>query len=414
MAITSVNETEFRKVISKNLTPSEEIRTPERLFGRVKNLTSIDRALNSPGRQIFIYGDRGVGKTSLAVTAAHVHNTSASPPIYVPCGRTSTFSGVIQAIGKNMQPASSRMEKAASGRGLNINVPIVGGFGIAAGTPASTTIAPPTTVDEALDVIKYVAERRSGRLIVVIDEMERIEATKERDNFAEFIKNISTLENDVRFIFCGIGSDINKLLNAHPSAGRILETISLEKLRHSDLWSIILAANRELGIEIDTDMLVRISQISDGFPHFVHLIGDTMLWDVFDDTENVKRIGRAHFKVGIKGALERTEAILRSQYKKAVQKTKNTEDYEETLWAMADNSSYRRQLSEIYESSYVRIMRRRGGRKTLPKEIFNQRLLSLRRDGHGRAIVGHGAGWFSFREKYPSRLRPASSGNGRC
>jgi hypothetical protein len=36
----------------------------------------------------------------------------------------------------------------------------------------------------------------SGRaaLVVVIDEMERIEAANERDKFAEFIKNIPTIE----------------------------------------------------------------------------------------------------------------------------------------------------------------------------------------------------------------------------
>jgi hypothetical protein len=34
-------------------------------------VTIIDRAFASPGRQIFIFGDRGVGKTSPAVTAAN-------------------------------------------------------------------------------------------------------------------------------------------------------------------------------------------------------------------------------------------------------------------------------------------------------------------------------------------------------
>jgi uncharacterized protein len=71
MSFPKISEDEFRAIIAANLTPSEEIRTPERLFGRDKNLTAINRALNSAGRQIFIYGDRGVGKTSLAVTAAY-------------------------------------------------------------------------------------------------------------------------------------------------------------------------------------------------------------------------------------------------------------------------------------------------------------------------------------------------------
>jgi uncharacterized protein len=112
------------------------------------------------------------------------------------------------------------MERAAAGRGLNFSLPAVGGFGFSSGTPGSVTIPAPQTINEALDIVRYVAEKRAGKLVVVIDEMERIEDAAERDKFAEFIKNVSTLGNEVRFICCGIASDVNELLNSHPSAGR--------------------------------------------------------------------------------------------------------------------------------------------------------------------------------------------------
>jgi hypothetical protein len=112
--------------------------------------------------------------------------------------------------------------------------------------------------------------------------MERLASSKERDLFAEFIKNISTLESDVRFIFCGIASDVTELLNSHPSAGRILETIALDKLHHDFLWKIVTTVSKKLGIDVDHEMLVRIGQISGGFPHFVHLIGDTMFWNIYE------------------------------------------------------------------------------------------------------------------------------------
>lgn len=398
MSIAGITEEKFRDIIAANLTPSEEIKTPERLFGRHKNLTSIDRALNSPGRQIFIYGDRGVGKSSLAVTAAHLHTGSANVPIYVPCGRLSGFSDVIQAVGNKTIGIVERFEKPATGRSFNLSVPLIGGIGASGGTAGSTSIPAPTTIDEALDVIRFVAEKRKGRLVVVIDELERIEKVDERDKFAEFIKNIPTLGNDVRFIFCGIASDVDELLNAHPSAGRILEAIKLERLRHDALWEIITTVTEKVGIKIATEMLIRISQISDGFPHFVHLIGDTMLWSVFDDPEVISSIDRRHFRTGIKGAIERSDVVLRGQYQKAVQKTRNTLDYQEALWALADSTSDQRQVTDIHATSYRRIMEKRGSRQALPRETFNQRLLSLRKEGHGRVVVGHGSGWFGFRE----------------
>jgi Cdc6-like AAA superfamily ATPase len=65
MTIAGVSHEWLREVFAENLTLSDTVKTPERLFGREKNLC-IDRPLISPSRQIVIYGDRGVGKTCLA------------------------------------------------------------------------------------------------------------------------------------------------------------------------------------------------------------------------------------------------------------------------------------------------------------------------------------------------------------
>jgi ABC-type molybdenum transport system ATPase subunit/photorepair protein PhrA len=40
---------------------------------------------------VFIHGDRGVGKTSLAQTAALEHHTEDGPPIFLGCNNASTF-----------------------------------------------------------------------------------------------------------------------------------------------------------------------------------------------------------------------------------------------------------------------------------------------------------------------------------
>lgn len=67
MTIRGVTDEDLKGVLSENLTPSDSIKTPERLFGREKTLRTIDRAFASPGRQIFIYGDRGVGKVFVVI-----------------------------------------------------------------------------------------------------------------------------------------------------------------------------------------------------------------------------------------------------------------------------------------------------------------------------------------------------------
>jgi hypothetical protein len=86
MTIAGASDEQLREVLAENLTLSDTVKTPERLFGGEKNLRTIDRALNSPSRQILIYGDRGVGRTCLARTAGYLHSAPESPSIHVMSG----------------------------------------------------------------------------------------------------------------------------------------------------------------------------------------------------------------------------------------------------------------------------------------------------------------------------------------
>jgi hypothetical protein len=119
---------------------------------------------------------------------------------------------------------------------------------------------------------------------------------------------------------------------------------------------------------------------------------------MFDDPAPLTKSGPTHFKAGIEGALQRTEAALRAQYNKATHKTRNTADYEEALWALADSTADQRQITEIYDTSYNQIMLERVGRQKLSKEQLNQRYLSMRKESHARIVAGFGSGWFAFRE----------------
>jgi hypothetical protein len=398
MSIPGVTDEMLKQILSENLTPSDSIKTPDRLFGREKTLRDIDRAFSSPGRQIFIFGDRGVGKTSLALTAAYLHTGVENAPIYVMCGKTNNFGQTIQAIGNATIPVDKRLDRLTTGGGFNFSI---AGTGLGMTTPTSqhAGIAAPESLTDALDIIRYVAsKRRNTTTIIIIDELERVEGDVEREKFAEFIRNIPELNENVRFIFSGIMHDVDQLLTSHPSAGRILETIELKRLNHSDLWKILTVVADKLRIELQKETLIRVGRVSDGFPHYVHLIGEALFWSMFDDPREVTRSGPNHFKSAITGAIQRVESALRVQYEKATKKTRNTADYEEALWALADSTEDKRQITKIYESSYKWIMAKRPDRNVLRREQLNQRYLSLKKESHSHIVAGYGSGWFAFRE----------------
>ena len=74
------------------------IESIKHLKGRQRKLDQISRTLGSLGRQIFIFGDRGVGKTSLARTAAFRAPSYKFYPVYVGCDREGNFFQLAAAI----------------------------------------------------------------------------------------------------------------------------------------------------------------------------------------------------------------------------------------------------------------------------------------------------------------------------
>ena len=111
------------------------------------------------------------------------------------------------------------------------------------------------------------------------------------------------------------------------------------------------------------------------------------------------------------GAVQESETSLKIIYDNAVQKYSDT--YEEVLWAVADDNLLRRQMTDIFDKSYERIMDERIGRTKLSKKTFYQRIYSLTTPRHGEVLIPRGNGWYEFRENIVRgyvRLRAAKEG----
>lgn len=79
------------------LSPARPLQSEEFLKGRADQLHGIEKALYAPGRHVIIHGLRGVGKSSLAQTAAFKIATGHDP-IIVSCDPQSTFKSIIKDI----------------------------------------------------------------------------------------------------------------------------------------------------------------------------------------------------------------------------------------------------------------------------------------------------------------------------
>ena len=65
---------------------------------------------------------------------------------------------------------------------------------------------------------------------------------------------------------------------------------------------------------------------------------------------------------------------------------------------MAEGPKLERQVRDIYEVSYLRMMNDRNGRKALPYEKFRTRLYRLCHEDHGGILRRKRNSWYSFKE----------------
>lgn len=255
-----------------------------------------------------------------------------------------------------------------------------------------------SSINEAVVVVQALAKGHSSSPVVIIDEFDQIADIDARRTVASFFKAISDQEVPLRFIICGIGDSLDAMIGEHLSTGRLLAPLKLDAISLDARFGILTSAASQVGVQIDSESLWRVAIISDGFPYFVHLIGEQLFWQMHDDDQEVLISTPDHFDAALTAASEMAEPNLKHAYEKATQKYKT--DYDEVLWAFADDSQLRRQITEVYDRSYARIVQSRSG-KPISKKTFSNRVSALS-DPSAGVLEAKGNGWYQFRE---NRLR---------
>ena len=391
MAIVGYSEENLVKALNRLLSPSDPIRSAEFLLGRESNLKEIRRHLATKGRHVFIFGDRGVGKTSLAQTAAVAFHPSESDPILVAGASGETFETIVSTIAKRVHAKSTQNgSMEVSGK---LNLPFIS---MSMKQTIDNGQSPQiNSLNDAIDALSYVAACHCRTPVVVIDEFDRIDNDSDKKKFAELIKQISDQEINIKLIFCGIGDSMHSLLGAHYSTGRAITPIELPRLDHESLVKIVTNAVSGVELGIDNETSSRIAILSDGFPYFAHLVTEKMIWQAFDDEAQTSSITLEHFGHGIDAAVTHAMALLRESYEIATKKYSGS--YEEVLWALVDKPTLTRQSAKIYNESYLPIMAA-AGRNPMELKTFYNRLNALKTKSHGQILNSPRRSWFEFSE----------------
>lgn len=397
MSVENYNEDQFGTKLGKILSPAKPIHSVEFLKGRDKELEDIKKCLYAPGRHVFIHGDRGVGKSSLGQTAAIQYQSADASPIFVSGSPSDTFNTIIGNIASQAidQPRTTT-NKAKRGFSLDIK-----GIKFSSETESNSINVAESihSIGDAMEILSQIASNHSEKPVVVIDEFDTIAPLEERNKFSSLLKQMGDRSINLKFIFTGIGKSLEELLGSHQSAYRQLHIVDLPRLGWDARRDIVRTTVESFGIGINDDVNWRIASVSDGFPYFIHLITEKILWAAFSAEQDISEIDWSLFQQGLSDAIISTAAELKRPYEKAV--LHRADEFEDIVWASADHEDLTRNLKDIYHSYVNVVEKRRDGRTPLDKNNFNKQIRKLKQDSYGAVLESEQGrqGWYSYREK---------------
>ncbi len=372
--------------------PFAPIDLPEFFAGRVQQIKRLDAEISAPGRHVAIFGERGVGKTSLAQLAYFFLRRNEEDMYFVSCQKTTTFDALFSEVlkGAGVELVLNGVESEGERHGsLGVGPAQLGGKRRM--RQRFRTLTTERRIQPRL-LLDQFGEREG---LIVIDEYDRVEDTQTHTRVAELIKHFSDARSKTKIILVGVAETLTQLIGEHESLSRSLGQIKLDRMSDDELREIINRGENQLDTSVKNQIKHRIVRLADGFPYFVHLLcrhAARLAANVLLEAEDAKPVvADDEYSQGLRGALENAEHSLVDQYQKAVVTTRReSEKFELVLSALALSSDREVQVGSI--ASYAELLTG----KHYANSAFNYHLGELVKPDRGSILVRIREGFYGF------------------
>ena len=264
--LTEKQSSELAIRASQAFRPRTPITTRELFAGRWKQITTLADAIGQQGLHVLIYGERGVGKTSLAnitpilIQVFDEDKTPPPPPRIVTktnaTGTAESFSTIWHELFRDITWRDNRIGIGVDPGGHTIR-PIREVFGL----PDTLTI----------EDVRRAISKISGA-VFIIDEFDRA-PRKTAHQFTDLVKSLSDFDLDCTVILVGVSDTVDELLTDHASINRALVQIKLPRMESKELREILSKAEQTIEVTFSDDAAKLIVRMSQGLPHYTHLLG---------------------------------------------------------------------------------------------------------------------------------------------
>ncbi|ROP45968.1 ATP-binding protein [Pseudokineococcus lusitanus] len=306
-----------RRTLFSVFSPSAPVDRREVFAGRLEQLATLREVVFQRGQHAVIYGERGVGKTSLARVSRDVATAEQMFTAHVTCDGGDSY--------------ASMWTKVLS----EIHFTIEGTEGGEEGS--STALAYASEMSGAIDSntlrMVFTALGRVAPTVVFIDEFDVITSAEVRQRTAETIKMLSDQGVNVTVVLVGVAEDVTGLISAHESINRNIVQVPMPRMIVSERLDIIRTGLSTAEMSIDDSAAQRIALLSQGLPHFVHSLAQKAALAALNAGRD--RVEDGDVSVAISQALDASLVTVSSAYYHAVTSNRETTLYPSVLLACA-------------------------------------------------------------------------------
>lgn len=287
-------------IANQVFTPGSPIDTLELFSGRTEQVGDVLSAYTTKGQHVALYGERGVGKTSIASILAEALGSvplSTKPAsTRVACSTSDNFQTVWETIFK-------KLEIKTKGEVLR-----------------------PQVVKDYLDELEHPT-------LVVIDELDRLDDDEGLSVLADTIKLLADEPCLATIVIVGVADTIDDLVGDHQSIGRALRQVRIPRMSSNELQGIIKKGATALELAVTDEQLRRIAELSEGLPHYTHALGlyasQRAIGDDRDDLLD------SDIESAMSMVVNKAQQTILSTYKKATRSAHQDAIFDKVLLACA-------------------------------------------------------------------------------
>ena len=270
--------------------------------GRTSQIGELFAVLGQPGQHAVVYGERGVGKTSLANVTAQMIRDSNVLVARTTCDASDDFGSV-------WRKALDEIVIRTASRGIGF-VPVASEEVDSASRMLASGPVTPNAVRKSLGAVT-----RQREIVVFIDEFDRLSDHAARTLFADTIKLLSDQLVKATIVLVGVADDIDELIREHGSVERALVQIHMPRMSKEELSEIVTRGMEAAQMTIGKSAVTQIASLSQGLPHYTHLLGQHAAQSALDAGRT--DVTLADVDRAVKRAIDRAQQSIMDAYQRA-------------------------------------------------------------------------------------------------